>query len=43
MDDIAICAAIQRNLDAGIYAGPLNGRHETAVRHFHDLVRTATD
>jgi choline monooxygenase len=43
LEDFAICEAVQRNLEAGVYdKGPLNPRHENGVRHFHDLVRAAT-
>jgi choline monooxygenase len=40
--DQAICEAVQRNLDAGVYAaGPLSPKHEGAVGWFHDRIRAA--
>ncbi|MBI5157600.1 MAG: Rieske 2Fe-2S domain-containing protein [Acidimicrobiia bacterium] len=40
--DQAICEAVQRNLDAGIYrTGPLSPRHEAAVGWFQDRLRRA--
>ena len=39
-EDQAICEAVQRNLDAGIYhAGPLSPRHENALEWFQGRVR----
>ena len=41
-EDIRICEAVQRNLDAGIYrTGPLSPRHEVAVGWFQDRLRSA--
>jgi choline monooxygenase len=41
-EDRAICEAVQRNLDAGVYdTGRLSPKHEAGVLAFHDLVRTA--
>ncbi len=41
-EDRAICEAVQRNLDAGVYdTGVLSPKHERGVAQFHDLVRTA--
>jgi phenylpropionate dioxygenase-like ring-hydroxylating dioxygenase large terminal subunit len=41
-EDRAICEAVQRNLDAGVYdTGRLSPKHEGGVQQFHDLVRTA--
>ena len=41
-EDIAICEAVQRGLASGSYAtGPLNPTRESAVHHFHQLLRTA--
>ena len=43
MEDAAICEAVQRNLDAGIYEqGVLSPRHERGVELFQRLVRRAT-
>jgi choline monooxygenase len=40
--DQAICEAVQRNLDAGVYrTGPLSPRHEAAVGWFQDRLRAA--
>jgi choline monooxygenase len=42
-EDEAICLAVQRGLASGSYQdGPLNPRRETAVMHFHDMLRAAT-
>jgi choline monooxygenase len=42
-EDAAICEAVQRNLDAGIYGhGVLSERHEGGVARFQDLVRAAS-
>lgn len=39
-EDAAICEAVQRNLDAGVYrSGVLSTRHEAGVARFQDLVR----
>lgn len=39
-EDIDICEAVQRNLDAGIYdTGRLSPRHESGVWYFQNLVR----
>jgi choline monooxygenase len=41
-EDRAICEAVQRNLDAGVYdTGRLSPKHEAGVLQFHDLVRRA--
>jgi choline monooxygenase len=41
-EDVRICEAVQRNLDAGIYqTGRLGPRHENGVWHFQNLVREA--
>jgi choline monooxygenase len=41
-EDEAICVAVQRGLASGSYHdGPLNPRRETAVMHFHQLLRAA--
>ncbi len=41
-EDAAICEAVQRNLDAGVYrGGVLSARHEGGVARFQDLVRAA--
>ncbi len=41
-EDVTICEAVQRNLDAGLYdRGPLSPRHENGVRYFQTLVRAA--
>jgi len=41
-EDVDICEAVQKNLNAGIYeAGELSPRHEKGVKYFHDLVREA--
>lgn len=41
-EDRAICEAVQRNLEAGVYEpGPLSPRHEGAVRQFQHLIRQA--
>jgi len=41
-EDFAMCAAVQRNLEAGLYrSGPLSPRHENGVAYFHTLVRGA--
>jgi choline monooxygenase len=41
-EDIRICEAVQRNLNAGLYdTGRLSPRHENGVRHFQNLVREA--
>jgi choline monooxygenase len=43
MEDAAICEAVQRNLDAGIYdRGVLSPHHEQGVALFQRLVRAAT-
>ena len=43
-EDIAICEAVQRNLDTGIYdAGWLSPRHERGVAAFQTWVRGAID
>jgi choline monooxygenase len=40
--DQAICEAVQRNLDAGVYeSGPLSPKHEGALGWFHDRIREA--
>ena len=39
-EDQAICEAVQRNLDAGIYrAGPLSDKHENALAWFQSRIR----
>jgi choline monooxygenase len=41
-EDFPICAAVQRNFAAGVYArGPLSPRHEAGIGYFHDLVEAA--
>jgi choline monooxygenase len=41
-EDAAICEAVQRNLDAGVYdTGVLSPAHEAGVALFHRLVREA--
>jgi choline monooxygenase len=41
-EDIRICEAVQRNLDAGLYdTGRLSPRHENGVWYFQKLVRDA--
>lgn len=41
-EDRAICEAVQRNLEAGVYvAGRLSPRHEGGVAAFQELVRNA--
>lgn len=41
-EDVTICEAVQRNLDAGIYdVGRLSPRHENGVWFFQNLVREA--
>jgi choline monooxygenase len=43
-EDEAICAAVQRNLDAGCYtSGPLSPRHETALAWFQARIAAAVD
>jgi choline monooxygenase len=43
-EDRAICEAVQRNLDAGVYAtGLLSPKHEHGVRAFQQLVRDALE
>jgi choline monooxygenase len=40
--DQAICEAVQRNLDSGVYdSGPLSPKHEGALGWFHDRIRAA--
>ncbi|MEK7252164.1 MAG: SRPBCC family protein [Actinomycetota bacterium] len=40
--DQAICEAVQRNLDSGVYqTGPLSPKHESAVGWFQDRLRSA--
>lgn len=40
--DQAICEAVQRNLDAGVYeSGPLSAKHEGALGWFQDRLRRA--
>jgi len=42
-EDAAICASVQRNLDAGVYErGVLSSRHEAGVASFQRLVREST-
>lgn len=42
VEDIAICEAVQRNLEAGIYTeGRLSPRHEDGIAMFRDRVRVA--
>lgn len=42
-EDQAICEAVQRNLDAGLYrAGNLSPRHETALGWFQNRILTET-
>ena len=39
-EDAAICEAVQRNLDAGVYhRGVLSAKHEGGVALFQELVR----
>jgi len=41
-EDIGICEAVQRGLSSGSYdTGPLNPLRETALAHFHALLRKA--
>ena len=41
-EDRAMCEAVQRNLDAGVYdTGRLSPRHEGGVAQFQDLLRAA--
>jgi len=41
-EDFPICAAVQRNLGAGVYdRGPLSPRHEAGLGYFHDRVERA--
>jgi choline monooxygenase len=41
-EDVQICEAVQRNLDAGLYeTGRLSPRHENGVWYFQKLVREA--
>ena len=41
-EDVAICEAVQRGLASGSYTtGPLNPLRETALAHFHTLLRRA--
>jgi choline monooxygenase len=41
-EDRAMCEAVQRNLDAGVYdTGRLSPRHEQGVAQFQDLLRAA--
>jgi choline monooxygenase len=41
-EDQAICEAVQRNLDAGVYhAGRLSPRHETALAWFQGRIAMA--
>ena len=43
-EDRAICEAVQRNLDAGVYdRGPLSPRHEAGVAAFQRWVREAVE
>ena len=43
-EDVAICEAVQRNLDSGVYGqGWLSPRHEGGVAAFQRWVRAATD
>ena len=43
-EDRAVCEAVQRNLDAGVYdRGPLSPRHEAGVAAFQRWVREAVD
>ena len=43
-EDVRICEAVQRNLEAGVYtAGRLSPRHEGGVFAFQRLVRAAVD
>ena len=43
-EDQAICEAVQRNLDAGIYAsGPLSPRHEAALAWFQSRIAAAVE
>jgi len=42
MEDAAICEAVQRNLDAGVYnGGVLSPKHEQGVALFQRLVRAS--
>lgn len=39
-EDVEICEAVQRNLEAGVYdRGRLSPRHENGVHYFQNLVR----
>jgi choline monooxygenase len=41
-EDIAVCEAVQRGLESGVYeAGRLSPRRESGVWHFHNLLRRA--
>lgn len=43
-EDAAMCEAVQRNLDAGIYeAGPLSPRHEASVAWFQRRISSALE
>ncbi len=43
-EDVRICEAVQRNLDAGIYdSGRLSPNHENAVFDFQQRVRAAVE
>ncbi|MES2208116.1 MAG: aromatic ring-hydroxylating dioxygenase subunit alpha [Pseudomonadota bacterium] len=43
LEDIAMCEAVQKNMEAGIYHhGHLHPDRENGVIYFHNLVRTAT-
>jgi choline monooxygenase len=43
-EDLAICEAVQRNLDAGIYeTGRLSPKHEKGVAWFQSQIRAALD
>ena len=42
MEDVQICEAVQKNLEAGVYtAGRLSPRKEGGVHYFQSLVRNA--
>src|SRR5437764_474901 len=43
-EDVAICEAVQRNLDSGVYdEGWLSPRHERGVAAFQRWIRAAVD
>lgn len=43
VEDVAICEAVQRNLESGVYtAGVLSPKHEQGVARFAERVRRST-